>query len=146
MNSVLLFNSVLLGMFIYNRQVVFLGLLAAAVYLLCCGVRLCTLRRSGPVHSDAETHRLSSSTNWILFSQFHSCFCLNKQSSSTRILLLRGTSLPDISFLDKHSRAIQGNSQGKYRTLNPVTPTAGSVCSARLCLWVYNRWFEEHKM
>ena len=62
MNSVLLFNSVLLGMFIYNRQVVFLGLLAAAVYLLWCGVRLCILWRSGPVHSDAETHRLYSST------------------------------------------------------------------------------------
>ena len=44
-------------------SVVLLGLKAGAVYLLWCGVRLCTLRRSGRVHSDAETHRLSSSTN-----------------------------------------------------------------------------------
>ena len=41
--------------------VAFLGLLAVAGYLWWCGVRPRTSRRSGPVHIDAETHRLSNS-------------------------------------------------------------------------------------
>jgi len=42
--------------------VVFLGLLAGAVYLWWCGVRPHKLRRYSPVHSDAETPPPSSST------------------------------------------------------------------------------------
>jgi hypothetical protein len=42
--------------------VLFLGLLAAAVIVWWYGVRPLRLRRSGPVHSDAETHPLSSNT------------------------------------------------------------------------------------
>jgi Leucine-rich repeat (LRR) protein len=43
-------------------MVAFLGLLAGAGFLLWRRLRPRILRRSGPVHSDAETHHLSSST------------------------------------------------------------------------------------
>lgn len=42
--------------------VLFLCLISVAFFLWCCGVRPRTLRRSGPVQSDAETHPLSIST------------------------------------------------------------------------------------
>ena len=120
--------------------VVLICRLPVAFFLWWCGVLPHTLRRSGPVHSGAETHRLSISTISILFSKLNSCLCVNKQSSSTRMLSLR-----NISFMDKHPRDIQGNSWGKYRTLNSVRHRALSMCSARLCLCVYNCWCESNE-
>jgi hypothetical protein len=67
-------------------------------------------RRSCPVHSDAETRRLSSSTTWILCSKCNCYLCLCKQVQSTSILCLR-----IINNLENHPSIIQGKSFGRYQ-------------------------------